>query len=86
MPVDEIERRASDWLNSEELARRLALMDMDEAEAALRDGLVAVDGRLEILGLGEKPRGVTRVIELSWRHGRGGAERKNTILLPAAAP
>lgn len=85
MPLDEIEQKASDWLGSDELARQLSQMDMVEAESALRSGLAAFDGRLEILGLGEKPRGVTRVIELSWRRGPGGTEHKTSILLPATA-
>lgn len=85
MPIDEIERRASDWLKSEDLAEQLSQMDMQEAEHALRNGLAAVDGGLELLGLGEKPRGVARMIELSWRNGPHGAEHKNSILLPAAA-
>ena len=86
MQLDETERRATDWLQSEDLARRLSHMDMEAADDALRSGLAALDGRLELLGVGEKPRGITRMIELSWRSGPGRAEHKSTILLPATTP
>ncbi len=79
-----VELEAERYFSSDEVVRQLADADIDDAEAMLRAGLAEIDPALTITSLGEKPRGVVREIELSWRCGRG-EEHRRVIPLPAVA-
>lgn len=79
--MDEIEERVHAALRDEELGQRLADADMDDAELLVRAALKAVDPRVEIVGFGEKPRGIVRELEIDWRVA-GGADHSEIVLLP----
>jgi len=82
--ADEVARRVEGALRADAFRRRLANSDMDEAEPIVRSTLRMVDPEIELLGIGEKPRGIVREIELHWRLGDRD-EHIETIALPAAA-
>lgn len=76
-----IEGRVHAALRDDELGRKLAGADMDEAELLVRATLKGIDPRIELTGFGEKPRGIVRELEIDWRM-EGGADHSEIVLLP----
>ena len=84
MTDDGIARRIDAGLGADEFLRRLASSDMDGAETMVRSALQVIDPRIELLSIGEKPRGIVREIELHWRLANGDEQTKIIPLPPVS--
>lgn len=80
---DTLEGRLREAFASHELISRLARTDMEQAEELIASELAAIDPTLQLVGVGERPRGPVHEIVVTWREAASTANHEAVIALPA---
>jgi hypothetical protein len=81
-PPEDVPGRVYAMLQSIELGERLALADIESAEAVISSEFAAIDPAIRLLSVGERARGPMRELLVEWSESGDGVPHQEVVVLP----